>query len=348
MNSVNNALLIRRFIAIGLVVLSLVCLFWPSVLGLRPGDYRDQSVDAYKEQKKQVREMERDKDEGVEVYESNGFSPADAKKYVNAYISYLYIAIKPDISFSDLRTMMTASLTRTDLEDKYGIYSYESFSEEQKEDHVISVVFTILINVVFWGMLLFGVGAIVLMVLNKSKVLNVLLAVFAFLAVALAVFMIIYSNVQTNNVEDASQNPIAPGAGLFLIPIFALAACILYKQDKSYRGAFPARTAPARADEQPPVNHTWNAAPQQPLNPWASAPQQPSNPQWGAQQPSNPQWGAQQPRQGAWSDVSGWGEQPQSAPQQPQAEVPTWTCPVCGTKNPTTVEFCPNCGTKQE
>ena len=382
--------LVRRFAAILLVVLAIVCLFWPSIISTVE-DERDDKEDMYesyldaqdgadraKEKKERIRELKKSMD----------FSTADAKAFMNAYYAHTDLQYKPDLSLSELRTMSTASWTITRLGDKYiPNASIDDFSEQEEESFTLIKITTILTNVAFFGMLAAGVGAIVLMVLNKNGAVNFIFLAFAVLGTAAAVFFLIRSNAIAEEYMD-KDGSWGLGVSLFLMPIFALAACILYKRDKSYPGAFPKRTAPAyggcsdapRAER--PANNGWaDAAPsERPARPanngWADAapserPARPARPAtnggWADAMPSErPARPARPMTNGGWTDAApserpaanDWAE-PESAAEtqilderpaeepQPVAQETVWYCKVCGTQNLPGAKFCPNCGTRK-
>ena len=312
--------LVRRFAAILLVVLAIVCLFWPSIISTVE-DERDDKEDMYesyldaqdgadraKEKKERIRELKKSMD----------FSTADAKAFMNAYYAHTDLQYKPDLSLSELRTMSTASWTITRLGDKYiPNASIDDFSEQEEESFTLIKITTILTNVAFFGMLAAGVGAIVLMVLNKNGAVNFIFLAFAVLGTAAAVFFLIRSNAIAEEYMD-KDGSWGLGVSLFLMPIFALAACILYKRDKSYPGAFPKRTAPAyggcsdapRAER--PANNGWaDAAPsERPARPanngWADAapserPARPANNGWADATPSER---PARPANNGWADAA--------------------------------------------
>lgn len=124
--------------------------------------------------------------------------------------------------------------------------------------------------------------------------------VLAFLTVGVFVaYIIIIKDVGISGID------FGPGAAMFLLPIFSLAACILYKRDSSYSGAFPVK--------QPLAENTY--VPQQPVNRAVYVPQQPVN-------------------------RAAYVPQQTAAPEAP-AE---WICVSCNAKNDPSVAFCPYCG----
>ena len=345
-----NRYMMRGIIASVLTVLSLVCLFWPSMINLSASARENYFGPALDDIETRFGSMDEYFDEfeekAVDELKEAGYGTAKAKSLTSAMVEMEKVALTGKYSFFGVKTVIgffdrfADELNRNSPLREMASKSsgFESLMEMSDEGATALKIVSIVLNILLYGMLALGALAILMYLLGKNRVFGVLHTILAFLVALAFIGIVILANIGAARDSRIEGDILAVGIGSVLMPLFALAACIVYKRDK--KGAAPV--------EAPVQTFAPTTAPQQPVNPWASAPQQPSNPQWGAQQPSNPQWGAQQPRQGAWSDVSGWGEQPQSAPQQPQAEVPTWTCPVCGTKNPTTTAFCPNCGTNQE
>lgn len=205
-------------------------------------------------------------------------------------------------SFSELRSSETSSI---------GMYfEYASYSPLL----VVMGIMGILLNVCFFGLILFSVLGIILMLLNKTKAANIWHTVLAFLTVALFVgYMII--------VKEESGIKTGPGAALFLLPIFSLAASILYQQDRSYSTPFPQHVA----------------APQQ-------TPQYAYQPQQRPVQTNSwscPNCGTQNADEARFCAACGTSK-PVAAPAAPAAQF----CPNCGAPQDPGASFCQNCGTR--
>ncbi|MBR0507951.1 MAG: zinc-ribbon domain-containing protein [Clostridia bacterium] len=112
-----------------------------------------------------------------------------------------------------------------------------------------------------------------------------------------------------------------PGVAGVLLPLFSLAASILYKRDTSYKGAFPPRAVP-----QPTEIHS-EPVTQPTVNGW-------SCPNCASANPENAQFC---PSCGA--------PKPSPEPEPVSEEKPAF-CPNCGSKLEGDMVFCPNCGSK--
>ena len=211
-----------------------------------------------------------------------------------------------EIPFSEMRSIMTE-----EMED-----SFEYFGEST--DHTLTALLSVFVNVAFFGLIALAGVAIVLMLFNRSKAATVLHTVLAILTVLVFIAYFVYYFIEYAEEMKSygAKLSIYPGVSAILIPVFSLAASILYKRDKSDRGAFQPRTA------QQPV-FALAGVPQQPVTRAASVPQQPAE----------------------WICASCNAKNDPAEP----------FCPYCGTKNPAPVIkapedvplFCTNCGAKQ-
>lgn len=187
----------------------------------------------------------------------------------------------------------------------------------------------VLLNVCFFGIIALTVLGVVLMLLNKSKAATGWHTFLSFLTVVVFVIYIIFAN------ESYGTAVLGPGAALFLLPIFSLAASILYKKDYGYSGAFPARA------EQPQYQQP---VPYQPAQYQPTQYQQPQYEQPQYQQPVSSGWKCptcetQNSEDARFCNVCGT-PQPESAP------ASAAFCPNCGAVQEPGASFCPNCGTK--
>ena len=234
---------------------------------------------------------------------------------------------------------------------------------------------SIVLYVLFGITVLLGVLSFVMELLNRGKTFPVLFCVVALLTAALFAAAVIAPRFITGDIEpilfdleaeelgaNLSQlanaivlavTTLAPGAGLFLLPIGALAGCILYKRDTSYAGVLPQRPKKAvpAADVKPFRNEAVRPAPQ-PASP-ANAPATPVHPYRNqvarpAPQPAQPVYApaAPAPAQPSRNQVARpapQSAQPVFAPAAP-VQGGSWTCVICGQKNEPTANFCCRCG----
>jgi hypothetical protein len=183
-------------------------------------------------------------------------------------------------------------------------------------------VLGILLNVCFFGMIVFAALGVLLMLFNRSNAANVAHTCLAFLTVVIfIVYMIL--------IKEISGMSFSPGAAMFLLPIFSLAASILYKRDMSYSGMFPVKQS-APAGQQPVYQ------------PYVQPTVQPYAPQPEAGGWICPSCNSQNPENAKFCPGCGT---PAPAPE-PAFEAPSF-CPFCGTKLEPGSAFCPNCGAKQ-
>ena len=317
MDTSNKGAMIRRFIAMGLTLLALLFMFWPAIASVK-AEERHEYIEAqewWKEYKKEHKKSEMI-NEAVEGFMDDGFSKSDAKKAANASYTVQDISDNTDYSLAQLRSLYSASATLYALYEKYNRNRYYSSSDSDRA--AFGVAMAVLLNISFWSLLVIGIGAMVLYFFNKTRALGIVFTVLAFLNSLYVIIMLAGINEMKGDIT-------VPGASMFLIPMFALAACIVYKRTATKKAA------PARA--YAPANP-------QPVNNYA----QPMNGQWAQPQPAGNQWSQPQPR-----PVNNYAQQPANNPwEQPQrtAEEPTWFCPACGAKNPKSAGFCSNCGTK--
>ena len=134
--------------------------------------------------------------------------------------------------------------------------------------------------------------------------------------------------------RDGSSIEERPGAGLFLIPLFAAAAVLLY----------PAQRKKTETEASVPEK------------------EQPSAPPSDSVKPPVPKTGAlintfkDKPASGSKlivamsSKTATKTENPPEEPakENPQPEGEPWECPLCGRRNKSSELFCPNCNTIRE
>ncbi len=295
MDTSNKGAMIRRFIAMGLTLLALLFMFWPAIASVKEEERHEyiEEQEWWKEYKKgrTKSEMINDAAEGFMNY--YGFSRSDAKKAANASYTVRDISDNTDYSLAQLRSRFSASATLYSLYEKYNMNRY--YSSSDSDEAAFGVAMAVLLNISFWSLLVIGIGAMVLYFFNKTRALGIVFTVLAFLNSLYVIIMLA-------GFKGMDGDITVPGASMFLIPMFALAACIVYK-----------RTATKKAAPANP----------QPVNNYA----QPMNGQWSQPQPVNNQWSQPQPQQAEtslWTCPVCGAKNPTSA----------GFCASCGTKQP--------------
>ena len=328
------ALLIRRFVAVVLTLLSVGALFWPSAIALG-GTLRVETKEEIRNIEKELDDYRDDSDEGkyaraayylvldtIRGYQKT--TDKDAKKaakeaenifrsitdinymsegVVYSMLSTVYGAIKDlGLSYEEIREVISklpyfASKAQEvwpqDAEPYKGLIDGVRYG-------------AIGWNALFFLMLALAAAAVVMMILNRSKVFSILYAIFAVLLggafIALWIFLLV-----------KGVHVMMPGVAAFLLPILAIAACIVYKRDKSYRGVFPKRQkkpAPVPAPAPEVVN------------------------------PGR--------EERAFEDEQAFVHSYRPAAEPAAAYAPVeagWLCPVCGERVNETARFCTKCGT---
>ena len=281
MNKYSGTLLVRRFIAIILTVLSVLTLFWPSMIALfgtlrteeRLGiaEFEDElerrkissgskkereaiSVQVYSDLLirldtfRQEALLDGDKDaadtlegisDAITEYVKNGNSSVNETLFLTLYRSVKNLGF----SAAELRSILS-------IMPYYADTAHTLWTKEEREEFDSLIPLThlavIVYNVLFFLMIALGAAAVVLMLLNRSKVMTVLYTIFAVLFsgcfIAAGVFLFI------NNFHM-----LIPGLAAFMMPILAIAACIVYKRDKTYNGVFPKRQKPVKAAQPAPA-----------------------------------------------------------------------------------------------
>lgn len=234
--------MIRRMVAIALTALSILFLFWPAMVSV-DADKRDQYAETYKVYKEDIKE-EGGRSKVVSDYtnqlKSIGYSSSDAKALANASITETLLGYKPDKSLSELRTFFSAMMT------EYTIGKKHNNIIDDNNDMVNLVrACSILFNVFFWALLAAGIAAIALYLFNKTRAAGVAFAVIAVLNTIWVVILLVI-------LKGVGSDMTAPGASVFLLPIFAIAACIVYQRDPNAKGLFSMRAVAP----QPPVGNS--------------------------------------------------------------------------------------------
>ena len=348
---------VRRFIAIGLTVLSLVFLFWPAVLGYTDGETRTEYRVLYENRRiyKRSDSYRYEREEALYAYQL-GYGE-DGGAYLSAKETYADYEYKPSVSLLELRSYYTAFLTLQSIEERNDTYASDSeLSELRAENRDQLILFTVALNVLFFGLLLTGVLSILFSLLNKGNGFAITHAVLAFLCAAAVIFIIVSSNRSLReafhyNESAAASLLIGPDAALFLIPAFALAACIVYRRDRALKGAFPKRGA-SEAPAPVPVRNPYAPRPVPEIptpaygnpDPYAAYVPQP-RPVYERPvrvpkaEPKHiyPVPGSAKP---AAQPTALFGKTP------PSEETP-WVCPQCEAQNTPESRFCSLCGSKR-
>ena len=383
----NTAVLVRRIIAIALMALSLGCLFWPSMIGLS-AEYKEQLRDSLPSDRDAENSIKGSIDSGFASLEHENsrylrytgselpklpIDQNDANKDAMTVFRTvkdgelsvaetcldLSIAAKYAKTIMDYADQAVAALERG-MQETLGSRAYEYLksgrdnvvkAQEQYRSYVIiGQIAAIAIVVLFFGMIAFGVLAIVLMILNRPN-LNLVHAILALLCTGVYVFLIVFGNDRLPEMARGAQNNmLTPGVSLFLMPIFSIASCFVYKSNRvkksTYKGAgvIEKDAAPWQPNlYYPEQQQPWQEQPAQPLQPqqWQSA----QTPMLQPNQESA--WtcehcGTKNAESSAFCTNCG-GQKPIPMPKQES----TWTCILCGAENAESAEFCASCGVQK-
>lgn len=367
----SSVLLIRRFAAILLTVLSVICLFWPAMISITDADDREamEEKDEDYQDNRKSKEYKQSRKESLKFYKEL-YGKKDGAAYVDAMELYDSVALKGHKSFLHLRSLYTAASIMNRIVDENTEepdYSYlteekieelEEEQEEQDKEHTKITIYAIILNVLFFAMLASGAAAIVLSFLNKLKIASYVHAVLTVLGVVMVILVLVHLN--HPYVEEGDDAIWGPGVGLFLMPIFSIGALVLYQRDKTFKGLFPKRgPKPAYAaadnggnpfaDNTAAARHTAPEVPDYSRDAYAApaptsyaAPEEPSGRNlWNhpAGRASDNNWGAPAPR-------------PVSRPAEPARPAPApaaedWVCSQCEAVNPADAMFCSVCGAQK-
>ena len=165
---------IRRYVAIGLILLSILTMFWPSVIRINGNS------DAWGSLTADMRAS------GRELY---GY------RYANDWKSHLERYSDRRASESEYQEAVEVGRECYDflLDDGYNasFFRLRSFIPKlmkyspDSDAQIISVVISAVLNSLFFMILLFALAAIPMMLFNKSKVFSILHVVFTFLAASI-------------------------------------------------------------------------------------------------------------------------------------------------------------------
>ena len=278
-----TSLMIRRFVAIVLTLLSVGALFWPSAIALGGALRREtrEWVDQTETDLEKIEESEfyyvRDycepDQEGSEIAnrmharilaiieENKNTEDEELKEaYTDAgelydilfgnlapigirqgFFEKVYDAIKDlGVSFFEVRNIVSDVPYFLEKASDRALIE----SEGDVDGVLVVRLFVYGYNVLFFLVIALAAAAVIMMALNRIKVFSILYAIFAVLFggafIALWVFALLKGN-----------HMLLPGVGAFALPILAIAACIVYKRDKSYKGVFPKRERKVRVEPAP-------------------------------------------------------------------------------------------------
>ena len=115
--------------------------------------------------------------------------------------------------------------------------------ESYRTYFTVEFIMAILVNVLFFGLIALAAVSVLLMFFNRSKTATVLHTVLSFVTVLVFVGYLVFSVLTILEESDTASYKVTitvyPGVSIILLPLFSLAASILYKKDRSYRGALP-------------------------------------------------------------------------------------------------------------
>lgn len=216
---------VRRWIAIALTLLSILSLFWPAAAAL------NREAASGSEFAAMIGKTDEEGLASVKEFlykDSGGYREVEAfpeltEKAERSFLDFYHAVGDGALSFFDVRTVAAALLgTMADIvrvaQPKSG--SFAGISP------AIPTAANVAVNVLFYGMIVFGVLAVLMMLFNKSRVFGVLLTVIAFLFAGVVLMLLIAIP------DDHGVKAFTPGASLFLLPICSLLACIVYKRVK--------------------------------------------------------------------------------------------------------------------
>ncbi len=355
----------RRFLAIGLTVLSLLFLFWPSMAAVN-SEVRADYI------KEETKKYQGDSDNGS-YYTSNPFSKADARAMANAEWLATATTGRAEFSFLQVRNGLSAGATELALMEKYAkkqweenyrewrsnysepytvynsngervaVSSYKEYVKvtrptETKKLYSFINTYSVLVNILFFALLACGIVTLVLYAMGQTRITGIVFA--ALTVVADIVFIIMLSYIKKNDDifgYSAFGNVTAPGASMFLLPIFTLAACILYQPSKKTKRVKPRRAPhPAPATGELFTDTTGYVPP-------VKTNENPFTESTGYMPPvktdENPFTEAPRPEPRPVQNVP---DDPFTEAPRPAAEG--WTCPSCNTTNRIEARYCTVCG----
>lgn len=310
----------RRFLAIALTVLSLLGLIWPEaaiVARVSRADYLRDELDDY------------DSDWGR--------SKSDVRTEANAEYSSNIVFNRTKLSFSDLRSWLSAEATEIRLVEKadtkdmsgsekreYMEFYLEWIGPSERAKRAYYLNSSVFVNILFFGLLALGIAAIVFYVLNGTRILGIAYGAFTLLA---DLFLLILMMLKLPEFTKV----VSPGISMLLMPLFAALACVVYQPDKKAKPAAP-RRAPRPAPRPAPASDNLFADTDDYAQPGRPA----ANPFEPAARPT--------PRPTSRT-IQRQADNPFDSA--PRAAAAGWVCPKCRSTNRPDAQFCTVCGTQK-
>jgi hypothetical protein len=360
-----TALLIRRFVAITLTVLAVLTMFWPSAVALG-GTFRTEEKSRMQEYQRSLEDFADDDpyaeymrayaaysdirmllETRIEKAEKQGDSETaralrtveDALEELNAnrsiekinrtFFSGVFAAFEDlGVSFEEAREILSGLPYYTDKSRELWPDEIKPFDSELKAVKIGAIGY----NVLFFLVIALGAGAVVMMLLNRSGVVTLLHAIFSLLLAGLAIGLWVILLIK-------GENLLIPGVSAFAMPIFAIAACFVYRRDKNCKGVFPKRTAePVTETAETPVEAPVSREQMQQLQ------EEPAQDEWICSVCNGRN--ALTDETCAFCGSGRNGEQ--DAPQPIASEPEPPRCKNCGEPVLPDMKFCVRCGTKLE
>lgn len=183
-----------------------------------------------------------------------------------------------------------------------------------------------------------AIASVILMSIRKTNVVTIIYAGVTVLMLFGCIAYLIAANSSGNDIEKR------PGAGLFLIPLCAAVAALLYPAYGGRPKIVPSPSVPDRMDAAPAAERTVSKpVPQKPKSGSAagrSMPKSASTPKSGMLISTFKVKPAANPEPAVTREMPVGSESP--------VDGPTWECPLCGRVNKASELFCPNCNTIRE
>lgn len=333
----NASLKTRRILAVILTALTLLCLFWPPVMAVRDAESRSDAEERFRAFDADARSKETESIRNT-MTQYLGFSDSDAEKYAKAAVAVEQDSFRPTWSIFHMRSHYTNRKTLFDLSRKYGTTRYIGYDENEE---TTAKTYSALLNILMFGMAVFGAAAIIQYLRNASGWCGVLFAVLTAVCAIVAATAV----PKLNDAWSDRLDYYTVSIGLFLTPALALAARILYRKEVSAPSA-------AKTASDAPAANLWGAPPTA-----GSASVKKPEPTVSRAESSARRTEPIAPAKRLINRVSDLGANPwdpapkrdahESAPKPAAPAGPLWTCQLCGRKNPMSEEFCPSCNTKR-
>ena len=302
--------IVRRLISIILIAFLLVFLFWPSIIRLNgQSDAFDSYYHIYLKYGKANRDLFA---EQFAAKEGMGLSHDDAYALGQ---SFFMVLLQEGASFQKV-VSLTPDLLRY-MNAPSGTVTF----------------FRTALYILFYGIIALAAAAILMSLFGKSKVFHILLLVISILAGSFFMFMGMLGPGLVQAVANGEgASPVGVGLASILIPVFALAALILYRRPKKQTSA--ARDVPEYV-RQKATSYPAPGCPQTPADERRSQP---------SVNPYPPVTG------GTLTDSTFTPISPDEIPfgGDGASSRRNWRCPICGAENPDHITTCPHCGETRE